>query len=145
MQRYRQQFYAGNRANLTLLHSKPEQISGNLNSYAAYGTYYSIIPIHGGETLEQRLKQQSLSLHECVQLLLWILDALECFHRHHLLYLDISPDNILLLPHNAMLIDYNSVWSIDSIQAHHYSLFGFKSAYAAPEVRLQQWNTLGLS
>ena len=36
----RRSFLAGNEANLRLLGQMPEQISGNLNSYEAYGTFY---------------------------------------------------------------------------------------------------------
>ena len=113
MELYRQRFYAGNQANLMLLHHRPEQMSGNMDSYAAYGTYYSVIPIHGGEILAHRLERQPLTLKESAQILLWILEALDCFHHNGLLHLDISPDNILLLSRRVLLIDYNSAWPME--------------------------------
>lgn len=51
MERCRQSFYRGNQANLDLLVHMPEQISGNLNSFEAYGTFYSVLPVHGGKNL----------------------------------------------------------------------------------------------
>ncbi len=110
---YRHRFKQGNQANLELLAREPSQTSGNLNSYEAYGTYYSVLTLHGGQNLEELLEQENLSLREMADILIKILDALGCFHQNGFLHLDISPDNILLLKEGALLIDYNSVWSLN--------------------------------
>lgn len=138
MQQCRQSFYLGNQANLHLLTKMPERISGNLNSYEAYGTYYSLLPVQGGESLEKLLKNgYTWSLKEAAVCIKKILNALECFHSGGILHLDISPDNILLFPSYALLIDYNSVWKIEQ-EADTIHCFSEKEGYTAPEIRLME-------
>lgn len=139
MEHHRQNFYWGNQANLKLLEQAPERVSGNLNSYQAYGTYYSVLAIHGGDNLETLLTdfQQQRTLKETAQTVLKILEAVACFHESGILHLDISPDNIVMLPNQALLIDYNSVWIMDGQTAQEYS-FSEKQGYCAPEVRLRE-------
>ena len=109
----RRLFLRGNRVNLELLAQIPDEVSGNLNSYEAYGTYYSILSVHGGKTLEEILEENThYSLREAAEWMIWILNGLECFHRYNILHLDISPSNILLLKGRALLIDFNSVWEM---------------------------------
>ena len=106
----RQRFRTGNQVNLELLGKMPAGVAGNLNSYEAYGTYYSVLSVHGGVNLLHLLEERGqLPLEESVSILLRLLDEVEGFHRYGLLHLDISPDNILLLPGQAFLIDFNSV------------------------------------
>lgn len=135
-------FRMGNQVNLDLLRQIPASISGNLNSYEAHGTYYSVLSVHGGENLLQRLEtRQNLSVRESARVLSKLLHALECFHRHGLLHLDISPDNILLLPEQVLLIDFNSVW--DTRNPPEEFAFSRKEGYSAPEVLLQQSGEIG--
>lgn len=138
MERSRKSFYQGNQANLELLSKLPEKISGNLNSYESYGTFYSILTVHGGRSLEELLTEGSEfnSLKKIAEGILKILDAVDCFHRNRILHLDISPDNILILPERAMLIDYNSIWQMDNLEDNCF--FSEKDGYTAPEVRLRE-------
>lgn len=53
MQNCKIRFKQGNEINLRLLQTLPSQISGNVNSYEAYGTYYSVLTVHGGRNLEK--------------------------------------------------------------------------------------------
>src|SRR5699024_12717801 len=55
----RNRFFQGNAVNLKLLEALPEKISGNLNSYEAYGTCYSVLYVHGGQDLEHFLEGRS--------------------------------------------------------------------------------------
>ncbi|MBS6956036.1 MAG: NACHT domain-containing protein [Enterocloster asparagiformis] len=143
MESCRSGFLKGNQVNLELLALLPEEISGNLNSYEAYGTFYSVLSVHGGATLEELLAGGGPgSLKEAAEWMLWILDGLECFHRHGVLHLDISPDNILLLKNRALLIDYNSVWQMGAEGAERF-VFSEKEGYTAPEVRLRQISQIG--
>lgn len=144
MEQYRQSFYRGNQANLKLLEQAPEKVSGNLNSYRAYGTFYSVLAIHGGNNLKTILeeKQELRTLKETAEAILKILDAVECFHESGILHLDISPDNILMLPEQAFLIDYNSVWIMDGQRNGKY-YFNEKTGYSAPEVRLRDQKNIG--
>ena len=143
MELYRQRFFQGNQANLDLLSRAPQGASGNLNSYEAYGTYYSVLAVHGGKNLKDLLDHKgTFSLREAAVILEKVLDALELFHQNDLLHLDISPDNILLLPQQALLIDYNSVWDTRCTDFSDFS-FSQKEGYTAPEVRLQNTAEIG--
>ena len=139
MERCRQGFYKGNEANLNLLRRMPEQVSGSLNSFEAYGTFYSILPVHGGKSLQKILdeKERFVSLREAAAGIKMILEALQCFHDNGILHLDISPDNILMLPFCALLIDYNSVWPMQRAKGETY-YFSEKKGYTAPEIRLKE-------
>ncbi len=142
----RRRYREGNQVNLELLKRYPSCVSGNLNSCEAYGTYYTVLSFHGGESLAERLKREgdALSLREAAELFGKILDALECFHKSKLLYLDISPENILLLPKQALLIDYNSVWRLDEAGNGGFSGFDGRAGYCAPEVRMQDQDQVGI-
>lgn len=139
MEYYRQRFYRGNQANLKLLEQTPEKVSGNLNSFCAYGTFYSVLAVHGGKNLDRVLEEQqdSRTLRETAEVMLKILAAVECFHESGILHLDISPDNILMLSEQAFLIDYNSVWLLDGQGTQEYC-FSDKPGYSAPELRLRE-------
>lgn len=135
-------FKQGNQVNLELLEKLPSQTSGNLNSYEAYGTYYSVLTVHGGQTLEEFMKNEKFqTLQASVELTIKILDALELFHENQLLHLDISPDNIILLPEQAMLIDYNSTWNMNSNLCTDFT-FSEKDGYSAPEIYFQDFSQI---
>ena len=55
MEQAERRFLIGNRINLQLLQKNPAHISGNLNSFAAWGSFYSVLSVHGGEDLLQLL------------------------------------------------------------------------------------------
>ena len=141
---HKRNFYRGNQVNLDLLRKSPGQISGNLNSYEAYGTFYSVLTLHGGRTLEELLCEgkRLRSLQEAAEMLCRILEALQCFHENGILHLDISPDNILVLEHQVLLIDYSSVWFIKR-EPGDTALFSMKEGYSPPEVRLRQEKAVG--
>ena len=143
MELARQRFLTGNRINLELLQLAPSSTAGNLNSYEAYGTYYSVLSLHGGENLLHALETRGkFSLRESVKIFQQLLQALEVFHRHHLLHLDVSPDNIILLPEQVLLIDFNSAWELDNPDAEDFS-FSCKQGYSAPEILLQDESEIG--
>lgn len=136
-------FRQGNQVNLELLERAPSQTSGNVNSYEAYGTYYSVLTVHGGRTLEEELEDGNpKTLQDSIELIIKILNALEHFHQNHMLHLDISPDNIILLPEQALLIDYNSVWVMEE-GANSDFIYCEKEGYCAPEIRLQKFDQIG--
>ncbi len=137
-QRHRQSFLHGNEVNLELLEKEPDEVLGNLNSYEAYGTLYSVLTLHGGKTLKEILekKERFVRLEEMAQGMIDIVSSLSVFHNHGFLHLDISPDNILVMPKRMLLIDYNSVWTIDGREKEE-RYFSIKDGYSAPEVRLR--------
>lgn len=139
-------FRQGNEINLELLEEMPSQTSGNLNSYEAYGTYYSVLTLHGGKNLQKLIEtrdgRNGLTLREAAVLTGKILDALAHFHKKGMLHLDISPDNVLVLPEQAMLIDYNSAWNMEEGAGGEY-VFSTKRGYSAPEILLQDDSEVG--
>lgn len=139
----RSRFFMGNQINLQLLKQMPSGISGNLNSYEAYGTFYSVLSVHGGINLKQLLveEKKAYSLKESVEMMQHILAALEAFHQHELLHLDISPDNILLLPKQVLFIDYNSVWDRRNVRPEEF-VFSEKQGYSAPEIRMRNFGDI---
>ncbi len=141
---HKRNFYRGNQVNLDLLKESPGQISGNLNSYEAYGTFYSVLTLHGGKTLEELLCEgkKIRTLEEAAKMTCRILETLGCFHKNGILHLDISPDNILVLEHQVLLIDYSSVWSVER-ESGETVLFSMKEGYSSPEVRLRQEAEVG--
>ena len=141
-------FMRGTQIQLELLLKDPGLISGNLNSYRAGGTIYSVLPWQGGSTLEEELDAGNIrSLLQAVSVLKNVLECLEVFHSHGYLYLDISPDNCLLLPsgeeRKALLIDYNSIWKSEEILEHPPECFSRKRGYSAPEVMLKNLRSVG--
>lgn len=143
MEECRLRFSQGNHVNLELLREMPSQVSGNINSWEAYGTYYSVLAVHGGENLEFLLEKEDTpqNLKEAAGILEKILNALEGFHRNGFLHLDISPDNILILPGQALLIDYNSVWNIENTDGREFC-YSKKEGYSPPEVCLRNFRDI---
>lgn len=141
-------FMRGNQVQLELLLKNPGLISGNLNSYRAMGTIYSVLSWQGGTVLEAELDAESIRcLSQAVSVLKSILECLEVFHSHGYLYLDISPDNCLLMPFGeeikALLIDYNSIWKSEEIREYPPEYFSRKRGYSAPEVMLKNLRSVG--
>lgn len=143
MEFYRKQFFVSNRINLELLSQIPSGAPGNINSYEAYGTFYSVLSLHGGNNLMKLLVKdhKKYSLRESIVITQKLLTALDIFHKNKLLHLDISPDNILLLPDQALLIDYNSVWDIQNNSQDEFFI-SEKRGYSAPEVRKRQFHSI---
>lgn len=143
MKECRLRFLQGNQVNLKLLQEMPSKVSGNINSWAAYGTYYSVLSVHGGENLEFLLEKEDApqNLKEAALILEKILNALEGFHKNGFLHLDISPDNILILSSQALLIDYNSVWNIENTDGREFC-YSRKEGYSSPEVCLRNFRDI---
>ena len=139
---HRLSFYRGNQVNLALCAIAPDRTMGNINSHEAFGTYYSILELDGGQTLADILSERTLTLGDAVGYMTELLNALACFHDNGYLHLDISPDNILVTGGRVILIDYNSVWPIcrEKTDGLFYS---FKAGYTAPEVRLRAEPEIG--
>ena len=144
MKQAEQRFLIGNRINLQLLQKNPAHISGNLNSFAAWGSFYSVLSVHGGEDLLQLLERRSFTVLEAAGIMIKLLQALAVFHQNRLLHLDISPDNILLLPDQVLLIDFNSVWELDNPNPDEFT-FSKKEGYSPPEVLLQDFDSIGFA
>ncbi len=87
-------------------------------------TIYTVLTSKKGQVLSE-MEEKGVNFPTLTDTILFIknlLHALEPFHDHDLLHLDISPDNIFLLsPENhetfstrLLLLDFNSAYSMDS-------------------------------
>lgn len=132
---HRQSFLTGNQIHLRLLSDHPELLGANLNSFSCNGTLYSVLGWAGGRSLDTELKQPGLSLRQVAQWMLYLLDALEAFHKSGYLHMDISPDNMMLVGNGdslrIFLIDYNSARPVGSDSRDYLSV---KEGFSAPEV-----------
>lgn len=143
---HKKSFLRGNACHLEMQSIRADLTGGNFNTYEKNGTLYTILGNSNGETLQDAIKKDATlhTLPGIISCLLGVLDALEVFHNNGFLHLDISPDNILLLPpatdggdrRRAFLIDYNSAWNL-SLLAENEAYFSIKEHYSAPELRLR--------
>ena len=140
---HRQSFLQGNEAHLRQLSRQAGRVTGNMDSFELNGTLYTLLDYHASQTLEKLLVQEPRATAErSARRVLSLLDALAPFHEENLLHLDVSPDNVLILPtlhgyeadcEPMMLIDYNSVWDA---KTDREPCFSSKAGYSAPEARL---------
>jgi serine/threonine-protein kinase len=78
-----------------------------LDSGAADGMLYSVMPYVEGESLRERLnREQQLSVEEALRLTSEVADALDSAHRHGIVHRDIKPENILLSEGHAVVTDF---------------------------------------
>lgn len=139
-QLHMESFERGNRAHLKILEASPDAVGGNLNTFPLNGTYYTVLDYTGGRSLEQDIELRGPSpLRTTAVRMLGLLRALEAFHGLGLVHLDISPDNALLIGQGegerVMLIDYNSVHSLQELRLGQAAFHSVKQGYTAPEVR----------
>ena len=145
-------FLLGNQAHLMLSSEARGHIAENLDSFEMNHTLYTVLTARGGDVLS-RMKELSHfpTLTDAADCFRSLLQALRPFHNHRLLHLDISPDNIFLLspdeeggfPTEVLLLDFNSVYSMDKKLLNECQYYLGKSPYMAPEVILHQEEALG--
>ena len=145
-------FLLGNQAHLMLSSEARGHIAENLDSFEMNHTLYTVLTARGGDVLS-RMKELSHfpTLTDAADCFRSLLQALRPFHNHRLLHLDISPDNVFLLspdeeggfPTEVLLLDFNSVYSMDKKLLNECQYYLGKSPYMAPEVILHQEEALG--
>ncbi|MDR0949090.1 MAG: hypothetical protein LBM69_06215 [Lachnospiraceae bacterium] len=149
-------FYRGNHTHIDLQNIRADMANVNIDSFEAKGSFYTVIGNLNGKTLQTIVGEAKTapSLSAAVSWTLSLLDALDIFHKQGLLHLDISPDNILLLPlekgkseklRKILLIDYNSVWHMNEVTEVSELYFSIKEHYSAPEVRMNQRREISMS
>lgn len=144
-QMHRESFLRGNEMHLRLLKDSPNMIGGNLNTYEYNGTLYSLLSQSGGRSLDA---VSAPSLRRIAQRMLCLLDALEVFHREELLHMDIAPDNILVIPQgnreHVILIDYNSISTVDEWRKGIAPAISVKEGFSAPEAVNGKLSKIGI-
>lgn len=146
-------FLLGNQAHLMLTSEGSERIAENLDSFNENGTLYTVLTAKKGQVFSEMLAAGHTfpTLTDAVLCIQSLLYALQPFHNHNLLHLDISPDNIFLLapdiegkfPVDVLLLDFNSVYSMDRKIENECQYYQGKLGYMAPEVALHREEELG--
>src|SRR5699024_9713392 len=136
----------------TLAAHGSERIAQNLDSFEANNTIYTVLTSKKGQVLSEALAGGRLfpTLTDTIHMILNILKALQVFHGHGLLHLDISPDNIFLLdnedcafPTEVLLLDFNSVYNMNDKDAVTHQYYWGKEGYMAPEIILHEKEEVG--
>src|SRR5213595_4127965 len=103
---------------------------------ADYLLWY-VMPYLPGETLRQALRRESrLSISTAVAIAAEVLDALDHAHAHGIAHRDIKPDNIVLSPEGAVLVDLGIARAIASSGPDRVTRSGFvvgTEEYMSPE------------
>ena len=137
-------FEKANLVHLDLLRRQPDGVGGNLNTCEYHGTLYTLLQYDGGRTLE---KESMLSLSACARTMIGVLDALNVFHRHGFLHLDVSPDNVLVIGEGRRIrydmIDYNCVVSVAELADSELDYLSHKEGYSAPELTAEDVEHIG--
>ncbi|HJA67285.1 hypothetical protein B5F07_03235 [Lachnoclostridium sp. An169] len=150
---HKKSYLLGNRVHLTLAQEGRGGIAENLDSFEENGTVYTVLTARKGKVLAEMLeeKQYFPTLEDTVACIRGLLNILELFHEHRLLHLDVSPDNIFMLeprekgafPTELLLLDFNSVYSMDDRTTYLGDYYPGKPGYMAPEAVLSRTEELG--
>lgn len=150
---HKKSYLLGNRVHLTLATEGKGGIADNLDSFEENGTVYTVLTARKGQVLAEMLKEKRYfpSLEDTVKCIRGLLNILELFHEHRLLHLDVSPDNIFILdprekgafPTEMLLLDFNSVYSMDDQTTYLGDYYPGKPGYMAPEAVLSRTGEMG--
>lgn len=141
----REVFLRGQRVEQQQFNRLPPEVGAKSFCCDAYGTSYAVRIIPRSATCETLLEQNpnGLPMEEAVSLILKLLDILEDIHSSGLLHLNILPSSIHLLPGGALVLDYIQLWDQKTVDLPEN--LGYSLSYAAPELRLHNWNEIGPS
>jgi TolB-like protein len=108
-----------------------------LDSGAADGTLYYVMPYVEGESLRDRLeRERQLPLDEALQITREVADALSYAHAHGVIHRDIKPENILLESGHAVVADFGIAKAIAAAGSERLTETGLAvgtPAYMSPE------------
>jgi eukaryotic-like serine/threonine-protein kinase len=86
-----------------------------LDSGAAAGSLYFVMPLLEGETLRDRLRRDGpLPINDVVRLLTDIADALAYAHGRGVIHRDIKPDNIMVIGRHALVMDFGVAKAVNA-------------------------------
>jgi serine/threonine-protein kinase len=96
-----------------------------------------VMPYLTGDSLRQTLRRESrLAIPRAIAIATQVLDALEHAHSHGIAHRDIKPDNIVLAPEGAVLVDLGIARAIASSGDDRVTRSGFvvgTEEYMSPE------------
>ncbi len=152
-EQHKESYLLGNRVHLTLAGEGKGGIAENIDSFEQNGTVYTILTARKGMLLSELInkKKEFPTLEVVIRCMQNLLQTLTLFHEHRLLHLDVSPDNIFMLePRNAqefptemLLLDFNSVYSLEHPETYIDDYYPGKPGYMAPEAVLHKYDELG--
>src|SRR5215211_3114090 len=108
-----------------------------LDSGAAGGLLFYVMPYVAGETLRQRLTRDTqLPIDDAVRLAREIADALGAAHAHGVVHRDIKPENILLQGGHALVADFGIALAVQQAGGQRMTQTGLSLGtpqYMSPE------------
>ncbi len=108
-----------------------------IDSGAANGFLYYVLPVVRGESLRDKLnKEKQLGLEEAVAITRQVASALDYAHRHGVVHRDIKPENILLQEGEAMLTDFGIALAVKEAGGNRLTETGLSLGtpmYMSPE------------
>ena len=98
---------------------------------------YYVMTYVEGATLREFLSQRSrLSVPDTLRIADNLLDALEHAHGHGIIHRDVKPENVVISPHGAVLLDFGiarAVWASGSERLTRSGIAVGTSTYMSPE------------
>jgi len=108
-----------------------------IDSGAAGGFLYYVLPLVRGESLRDKLnREKQLGLDEALTITKQIAGALDYAHRQGVVHRDIKPENILLLEGEAMLADFGIALAVKEAGGNRLTETGLSLGtpqYMSPE------------
>jgi len=98
---------------------------------------YYVMTFVEGATLRELMSQRTrLPIPETLRIADNLLDALEHAHGHGILHRDVKPENVVISPHGAVLLDFGiarAVWASGSDRLTRSGIAVGTSTYMSPE------------
>jgi len=108
-----------------------------LDSDAADGLLYYVMPLVSGETLRARLaREKQLPIEDALLIAREVADALNHAHAHGVVHRDIKPENILLQDGHALVADFGIALALESAGGQRVTQTGISLGtphYMSPE------------
>ena len=108
-----------------------------LDSGAADGLLYYVMPLVTGETLRARVeREKQLPIADAVRIAREVASALDYAHRQHVIHRDIKPENILLHDGSALVADFGIALAVQSAGGQRMTQTGLSLGtpqYMSPE------------